>query len=160
MAASFAVSYMRRERPAKCSTVWKVVSRADRNRRGRTESMLQLSTSISEQRTNRRLAVRLPLTVSGRDSRGVGFQEETSSENLCRGGAAFVTRFDLPVGCDVEIHIPIAQSSVRRKEAESDFATRGRVVHVGSAETRGERIIGVQFTGPHFRRMFLSESAA
>jgi hypothetical protein len=104
--------------------------------------------------------VRLPLTVSGRDSRGVTFQEETSSENLCRGGAAFLTRFDLAIGCDVEIHIPIAQSSVRRKEAESDFATRGRVVHVGSAEIRGEKIIGVQFTGPHFRRMFLSESAA
>ncbi|HWZ25833.1 MAG TPA: PilZ domain-containing protein [Verrucomicrobiae bacterium] len=122
--------------------------------------MLQLSTSISEQRTNRRLAVRLPLTVSGRDSRGVIFQEETSSENLCRSGAAFVTRFDLAIGCDVEIHIPIAQSSIRRKEAESDFTTRGRVVHVNSGEARGEKIIGVQFIGPHFRRMFLSESAA
>jgi hypothetical protein len=104
--------------------------------------------------------VRLPLTVSGRDSRGVTFQEETSSENLCRSGAAFLTRFDLPIGCDLEIHIPIAQSSVRRKETESDFATRGRVIHVGSAEIRGEKIIGVQFTGPRFRRMFLSESAA
>jgi hypothetical protein len=104
--------------------------------------------------------VRLPLTVSGRDSRGVIFQEETSSENLCRSGAAFVTRFDLSIGCDVEIHIPIAQSSVRRKEAESDFATRGRVVHVESHDARGEKLIGVQFIGPHFRRMFLSESAA
>jgi PilZ domain len=122
--------------------------------------MLQLSTQISEQRADRRITVRLPLTVSGRDSRGVTFQEETSSENLCRSGAAFVTRFDLPIGCDVEIHIPIAQSSVRRKGMESDFATRGRVVHVASAEMRGEKIIGVQFTGPRFRRMFLSESAA
>jgi len=122
--------------------------------------MLQLSISISEQRTDRRIAVRLPLTVRGKDSRGVIFQEETSSENLCRSGAAFVTRFDLAVGCDVEIHIPIAQSSVRRKDMESDFATRGRVVHVKSAESQGEKIIGVQFTGPRFRRMFLSESAA
>jgi hypothetical protein len=122
--------------------------------------MLQLSTAISEQRSNRRLAVRLPLTVSGRDSRGVIFQEETSSENLCRSGAAFVTRFDLSIGCDVEIHIPIAQSSVRRKEAEADFTTRGRVVHVESHDARGEKLIGVQFIGPRFRRMFLSESAA
>jgi hypothetical protein len=122
--------------------------------------MLQRSTSTSKQRADRRLAVRLPLTVSGRDRRGVTFQEETSSENLCRSGAAFVTRFDLSIGCDVEIHIPIAQSSVRRKEAESDFNTRGRVVHVASAESRGEKIIGVQFIGPRFRRMFLSESAA
>jgi len=122
--------------------------------------MVPADLSVSKQRSERRISVRLPLKVRGRDSRGVTFEEETSSENLCRGGAAFVTRFDLPIGCDVEIHIPIAQSSVRRKEAESDFATRGRVVHVGSAETRGEKIIGVQFTGPHFRRMFLSESAA
>src|SRR6202043_2274843 len=122
--------------------------------------MLQLSTCISEQRTDRRIAVRLPLTVSGRDRRGVLFQEETSSENLCRTSAAFVTRFDLSIGCDVEIHIPIAQSSVRRKEAPSDVTTRGGAVHVKSHETRGEKVIGVQFIGPHFRRMFLSESAA
>jgi hypothetical protein len=122
--------------------------------------MLQLSTSISKQRTDRRIAVRLPLTVSGRDIRGMTFREETSSENLCRSGAAFVTRYDLPIGCDVEIRIPIAQSSLRRKEAESDFATRGRVVHVKSGESQGEKIIGVQFIGPHFRRLFLSESAA
>src|SRR6202051_5080516 len=160
MAASFVAWYMRRERPAKCWTVWKGSSRSDRTQRGRAQSMLQLSTSISEQRTDRRIAVRLPLTVSGRDSRGVSFQEETSSENLCRSGAAFVTRFDLAIGCDVEIHIPIAQSSVRRREAASDFATRDRVVHVESADVRGQKIIGVQFIGPHFRRMFLSESAA
>lgn len=122
--------------------------------------MLQLNTSSSKQRTDRRIAVRLPLTVTGRDSRGVSFQEETSSENLCRSGASFVTRFDLPVGCDVEIRIPIAQSSFRKKEAESDFATRGRVVHVENSGDRGEKMIGVQFIGPRFRRMFLSESAA
>src|SRR6202140_4803081 len=129
MAASCAVSYMRRERPTRYWTVWRVSSRSDRTQRGRTQSMLQLSTSISEQRTDRRIAVRLPLTVSGRDSRGVSFQEETSSENLCRSGAAFVTRFDLAIGCDVEIHIRIGQSSVRRKEMESGLAHGGRVVH-------------------------------
>ena len=122
--------------------------------------MVPADLSVSKQRSERRISVRLPLKVRGRDSRGVTFEEETSSENLCRSGAAFVTRFDLAIGCDVEIHIPIAQSSVRRKEAESDFTTRGRVVHVKSHEARGEKVIGVQFIGPHFRRMFLSESAA
>jgi hypothetical protein len=86
------------------------------------------------------------------------FEEETSSENLCRSGAAFVTRFDLPVGCDLEIRIPFSQSAIRR--SERDFATRGRVVHVGTPEPQGEKIIGVQFTGPRFRRVFRSESAA
>ena len=52
----------------------------------------QLSSSSSKQRSERRIAVRLPLKVSGRDPRGVLFEEETSSENVCRNGAAFVTR--------------------------------------------------------------------
>jgi len=37
---------------------------------------------VLRQRTERRIAVRLPLRVSGRDRRGVIFEEETSSENL------------------------------------------------------------------------------
>jgi hypothetical protein len=120
--------------------------------------MVQLSSSSSKQRSERRIAVRLPLKISGRDSHGMIFEEETASENLCRNGAAFVTRFDLPVGCDVEIRIPFSQSAARRNE--SDFATRGRVVHVGQPEAQGEKIIGVRFTGPRFRRVFRSESAA
>jgi hypothetical protein len=139
--------------------------------------MVQLSSS--RQRSERRIAVRLPLKVSGRDRRGVTFEEETASENLCRNGAAFVTRLDLPVGSDLEIHFPLSQSSATRNE--SDFATRGRVVHVAHRESHNgsinsggqgsdnasanvefhcEKIIGVQFTGPRFRRVFRSESAA
>ena len=120
--------------------------------------MAQLSSSSSRQRSERRIAVRLPVKVSGRDTRGVPFEEETSSENVCRNGAAFVTSLDLTVGCDLEIRIPFSQSIARR--AETDFATRGRVVHVGQGHTQNQRIIGVQFTGPRFRRVFRSESAA
>jgi hypothetical protein len=136
--------------------------------------MVPLSSSSSKQRSERRIAVRLPLKVSGRDSRGMTFEEQTSSENLCRNGAAFVTRFDLPIGCDLEIRIPYSQSPARRNQIdrrnETDFATRGRVVHIahlGNGESAdaspapsAEKIIGVQFTGPRFRRVFRSESAA
>jgi hypothetical protein len=101
--------------------------------------------------------VRLPLKVRGRDSRGVTFEEETSSENLCRNGAAFVTRFDVVVGSDLEIRIPFSRYAPRRME--KDFATWGRVVHVAESQP-GERLIGVQFTGPRFQRVFRSESAA
>src|SRR5437867_9994251 len=116
------------------------------------------STTVSRQRSERRIAVRLPLKVSGRDSRGFAFEEETSSENLCRNGAAFVTRFDVAIGCDLEIRIPFSHYASRRME--SDFATQGRVVHVGSSDDGGERLVGVQFTGPRFQRVFRSESAA
>jgi hypothetical protein len=113
---------------------------------------------VSKQRSERRVAVRLPMQVSGRDRRGVIFTEETSSENLCRNGAAFTSRFDVAIGSDLEIRIPLSHQAMRRTDA--DFSTRGRVVHVGQAEWDGERVIGVQFIGPRFQKMFRSESAA
>ncbi len=110
-----------------------------------------------KQRSERRISVRLPLKVRGKDSRGFSFEEETSSENLCRNGAAFLTRFDLAIGSNLEIRIPFSNYAARR--AESDFATQGRVVHVSGA-AEGEHLVGVQFTGPRFQRVFRSESAA
>jgi hypothetical protein len=120
--------------------------------------MVPLSTSVASQRTERRISVRLPLRVRGRDKRGVMFEEETSSENLCRSGAAFVTRFDVAIGSDLEIRIPFSHYASRRGEA--DFTTQGRVVHVRDWQWDGEKLIGVQFTGPRFQRVFRSESAA
>ena len=120
--------------------------------------MVQFSTSVSKQRSERRIAVRLPLKVRGRDRRGVVFEEETSSENLCRNGAAFVTRFDVAIGSNLEIYIPVSHYVSRRSEA--DFSTQGRVVHIGNSQSAGEHVVGVQFTGPRFQRVFRSESAA
>ena len=118
--------------------------------------MVTTSLPMSKQRTERRISVRLPLRVRGRDSRGVTFEEETSCENLCRSGAAFVSRFDIAVGSDLEIRIPFSRYASRREEA--DFATSGRVVHVSDSQPDGERVIGVQFTGPRFQRVFRPES--
>jgi len=120
--------------------------------------MVHLTQTATKQRSERRIAVRLPLKVKGRDSRGVIFEEETSSENLCRSGAAFVTRFDVAIGADLEIRIPFSHYTSRR--TEPDFATSGRVVHVVDAPTQGEHLVGVQFTGPRFQRVFRSENAA
>ncbi len=135
------------------------------------------STTVSKQRSERRIAVRLPLKVSGRDSHGFAFEEDTSSENLCRNGAAFVTRFDVAIGSDLEIRIAFSQYGSRRAQPErlgggpangnrmpganeSNFATHGRVVHVADSQSGGEKLVGVQFTGPRFQRLFRSESAA
>jgi hypothetical protein len=122
------------------------------------QAQIQELSSPAKQRSERRIAVRLPLKVRGRDSRGVAFEEDTSSENLCRGGAAFITRFDVAIGSDLEIRIPHSHYASRKHEA--DFATQGRVVHVAAASGPGERYIGVHFTGPRFQRVFRSESAA
>lgn len=120
--------------------------------------MVTASLPMSKQRSERRISVRLPLKVRGRDSRGVSFEEETSCENLCRSGAAFITRFDIAVGCDLEIRIAFSRYPSRR--SEPDFATSGRVVHVGGSHSDGERLVGVHFTGPRFQRVFRPESTA
>jgi hypothetical protein len=120
--------------------------------------MVPTVTAVSRQRSERRISVHLPMRVRGRDSRGVLFEEETSSENLCRSGAAFLTRFDVAIGSDLEIRIPPSYFASRR--GETDFATLGRVVHVADSLSVGEKLVGVQFIGPRFQRVFRPESAA
>src|SRR5258708_29223231 len=107
----------------------------------RDRPMMPTTTPVSRQRAERRISVRLPMQVTGRDSRGVIFTEETSSENLCRGGAAFVTRFEVPLGADLDIRIPISHPPWPREDP--DFAPRGQVVHGAAASGPGDHPIGV-----------------
>jgi hypothetical protein len=119
--------------------------------------MSQIIEKTAPQRSERRIAVRLPLRVRGRDARGLAFEEDTASENLCRSGAAFRTRFDVAIGSSLEIRIP--KQAVARRDG-ADFETLGRVVHVSGPLADGEKLVGVQFVGPRFQRVFRSESAA
>src|SRR5260370_13165710 len=96
---------------------------------------------ICKQRSERRISVRLPLRVRGRDARGFSFEEETASENLCRSGAAFRTRFDVAIGSSLEIRIPV-QGGVPRRDGQ-DFETQGRVGHISDSLTDGEQGVGV-----------------
>ncbi len=114
-----------------------------------------VSPSAKQQRADRRINVHLPMWVRGRDRAGVQFEETTSSENLCRSGAAFATRYELDLGADLQITIPMARQGAA---TESDFATQGRVVHVVPHEGKHSRTVGVQFTGPRFQRVFRPES--
>jgi hypothetical protein len=120
--------------------------------------MSQKTERTARQRSERRISVRLPLRVRGQDARGFTFEEDTASENLCRSGAAFRTRFDVAIGSNLQIRIPL-QGAVARRE-ENDFETQGRVVHVSPSQSDGERLVGVQFVGPRFQKMFRPESAA
>lgn len=108
-----------------------------------------------ERRQERRIVVHLPMHVRGTDSQGLRFEEFTESENVCRTGAAFATWHNLDLGDDVEIIIPLSK---QKGESETDFSTRGRVVHVAPGKGKRERIVGVQFTGPRFHRVFRPET--
>ncbi len=119
--------------------------------------MNEMSASLSpaERRSERRLRVRLPVDVSGTDRNGAGFDEKTFSEDLCRGGMAFVISRALEPGTDVEIHLSLPSPEGNREP--SDFATRGRVRHVQTI--RSGSVVGVVFVGPRLHRLFVSESA-
>ena len=106
--------------------------------------------SVPGLRAERRIAVLLPLKLRRRNERGVTIEEETSSENVCRSGAAFVRRESVEIGADVEILIPFSNRGARRRTA--DFETRARVVHICNAAVEGMKLVGVRFTGPRLRR--------
>jgi hypothetical protein len=110
-----------------------------------------------ERRREHRLPVHLPMLIRGTDKSGAWFEERTSSENLCRGGAAFATRYAVNLGARIEISIPSAPS---KNEPDKEFSTHGRLVHVAPGKNDQGFIVGVEFTGPRFHRMFVSESTA
>ena len=111
----------------------------------------------AERRREKRIDIRLPIQVRGKDADGTEFDERTSSENLCRGGVAFVTRRKIGHGANLEIRIPLPAPS---GTSEDEFSTVGRVVHVKNADVNADAglLIGVEFTGPRFRRIFQSET--
>ena len=116
------------------------------------------STPALERRRERRVPVNLPMLVRGTDRAGLTFEERTSSVNLCRGGAAFATRHSLDLGSRLEIRIP--SPAAPANDDQSEFSTQGRIVHLKPGKNAQDLIVGVEFTGQHFHRMFVSESSS
>jgi c-di-GMP-binding flagellar brake protein YcgR len=110
-----------------------------------------------ERRRERRVPVQLPIVIRGIDRGGEKFEERTASVNVCRGGAAFATRFGLDLGGRLEINIPVIPSAA---EPDAEFSTHGRVVHIDAGIEDGKAIVGVEFIGPRFQRIFVSETTS
>ena len=112
------------------------------------------ASSAVERRREHRIRVRLPVEVRGTDRSGIRFDDRTLSEDLCRQGAAFLLSRDLELGTDVELRIPLPG---QKQQGQTDFATLARVRHTEMGKEG--RVIGVQFIGARFPRLFQSESA-
>jgi hypothetical protein len=115
------------------------------------------TTPSLERRRERRVPVKLPMLVRGTDRTGETFEERTSSENLCRGGAAFATRYAVDLGMKIDISITATPTAT---DLDSEFSTHGRIVHLKPGRNDREVIVGVEFTGPRFHRMFVSEATS
>jgi hypothetical protein len=110
-----------------------------------------------ERRREHRVQVHLPMIVRGTARSGGAFEEHTFSENLCRGGAAIITRYPVDLGTQLEIQIKVFPNSA---SGDTEFSTQGRIVHVKKGSVEREFVAGVEFTGPHFNRIFVSESTS
>jgi hypothetical protein len=110
----------------------------------------------TDRRTQRRIAVGLPMTVRGTDAGGIRFEDASQTHNVSRTGVSFLSSRELKLGMDVEITIS------REGAKDSDFQTLAHVVRVEAASESPEDapqqfLVGVQFIGPRFHRVFVNE---
>ena len=103
----------------------------------------------SDRRAQRRITVGLVLQVSGVEGFGAPFEDTVPAENVSRTGASFYSTRQVDLGDELEITIP--------GQATNDFQTRARIVRVLPGRTDDERLIGIQFLGRRFHRIFVSE---
>jgi len=108
-------------------------------------------------RLQRRISVGLAMTVRGKETDGVPFEDSVHSGNVSRTGASFATRRQLEVGAEVELTIPRRPGE---RGEDADFVSRARVVRVVAGSEEGERVVGVQFLDRRFHRVFVSESTS
>ena len=113
------------------------------------------SVPTPERRREHRVQVHLPMLVRGTDRTGSTFEERTTSENVCRGGVAIITRHPVELGSKLDIQITVFSSAAGK---DTPFTTQGRIVHLKKGSAEHAFVVGVEFTGPQFNRIFVSES--
>ncbi len=111
-------------------------------------------TREAERRLQRRIAVGLPMLVRGVDGPGTRFEDAAQTFDVSRTGASFVTRREIRMGMDLEIVIPQLHSP----RHTGDFTTLAHVVRVVPGSKPGESVVGLQFIGPRFHRVFITEA--
>jgi c-di-GMP-binding flagellar brake protein YcgR len=104
----------------------------------------------SERRLEQRVPARLPVYVRGTEANGERFEVMTSSVNFSRGGTALTTSYAFEVGTEVELTVHSTSSS----HPEKRFSAHGCVVHVRPYTDIRCNIVGIQFTGGRFNRIF------
>jgi PilZ domain len=109
-----------------------------------------------ERRIDRRVTVNLQMFIKGTDGAGKNFQEAAQSVNVSRRGAAFLLDRPVEKGANLEIRIPMPRGGTAKEPEE--FNAICRVVHVREVSGALGRLVGVEFTGRSFQRIFVSES--
>lgn len=110
-----------------------------------------------ERRKQRRINVGLDVVVRGQDRDGRRFELTSQILDVSRTGASFLTTRDVAMGADLELLIPKLGLG---RASKDDYQTLAHVVRVVDDPVSGQRVIGVQFVGPRFNRVFITEESA
>ena len=95
-----------------------------------------------EHRKQSRLGVSMQVLIKGTDRLGSPFDEASSSENISRGGLAFLTKRELEPGAELDIVIPRPPNGPRE---QAPFFTTGKIIRI--LPEGDEFRIAVEFTG-------------
>lgn len=99
-----------------------------------------------DHRKQSRLSVSMQALIKGTDRLGSSFDEAASSENISRGGLAFLTKRELEPGAELDIVIPRPPIGPRE---QAPFFTTGKIIRI--LPEGDEFHIAVEFIGPQFR---------
>ena len=95
---------------------------------------------------SRRLALVLPLTVSGADATGRAFTESTRTLDVSGGGLAFATRRRLLIGSRLVLEVRLPQRLRRHFAGREAYRVKAVVCRVVAPE-EGLAQVGVRFLG-------------
>ena len=81
-------------------------------------------------RTRPRLALQLPMVVTGQDADGRRFTESTTTRNVSAGGICFDSHHDLPIGGRIDLAIELPLHLRKHFGGKSRYAVRAMVCRV------------------------------
>jgi hypothetical protein len=95
----------------------------------------------------KRIELHLPMAVDGRDESGLGFREESRTQNISGGGVCFETQRHLPVGGRLALEIRIPEGLQRHFGGHPVYRVKAVVCRVERFEEGKTSRIGARFLG-------------
>jgi hypothetical protein len=93
----------------------------------------------------KRRGLRLPLNVTGRDTRGAPFAERAQTVNISGGGLCFESVRQLPVGSRIDLRIQVPPPLRSHFGGRAVYAVRAVVCRLESIEAGATFRVGARF---------------
>ncbi len=95
----------------------------------------------------KRVGLRMPVGVSGRDAAGEMFAEATQTLNVSGGGLCFVSARPLPIGARIDLRIQVPPGLRHHFGGRATYSVRAVVCRLEHLESEATYRVGVRFLG-------------